>query len=46
MSRLADVFEVIESLKSDKVIVDYAIAGATAVLVYAEIGRASGRERV
>ena len=36
MSRLADVFEVIESLKSDKVIVDYAIAGATAVLFYAE----------
>ena len=36
MNRLADVFEVLESLKSEGFLLDYAIAGAMAVLFYAE----------
>ena len=36
MSRLAEVFGVLESLKSEGTIVDYAIGGAMAVLFYAE----------
>jgi len=36
MSRLAEVFGVLESLKAEGTIVDYAIGGAMAVLFYAE----------
>jgi hypothetical protein len=36
MSHLSEVFEVIESLKSEGIILDYAVAGAMAVLFYTE----------
>ena len=36
MSSLADVFQVLNRMRDDGVVADYAIGGATAVLFYAE----------
>ncbi len=36
MNRLVNVFDILESLKSEGLLLDYAIAGAMAVLFYAE----------
>ena len=39
MSTLADVFRELNTLKTDDLVRDYAIGGATAVLFYAEPAR-------